>query len=361
MVAAILAYRRTASCAPTSTTGIFIIMKLWMTTASVVVALASAAPASADDNNGYGVGTSAVAGNFFKFTGATSTYRMGADSSGNYTRIGDVAPQQTDGCAARLANVPTDVCVATKAGPLTPSFNLTASSNTASIIMNDGNLATLGNGNAFAYADLSSGKVGASADGSYGFSGQGVSAFNDLLTFSVAGADANTVTNIGITFTIDGVLAGANNAYGVADVRGALGFGGATANLYYQQVQSDPVFARLAQTGWVSGSWDSNSSPGSSTFNGVYALLGSSQILGISSFLSAGAGSGAISDYSNTSTFRLNLPSNVTFTSASGVFLNAVGNPSAHFVVACSAADFASSRSGNAGKFRRHLVGAGDW
>lgn len=301
-------------------------MKNLFKTALVTSALSMATSALADDTNGYGVGTSAVAGNFFKFTGSTSTYRMGADSSGNYTRRGDVLPLQTDGCAARLANVPTDYCVAGGTGPITTNFNLTASSNGASIIMNDGALTTLGNGRAFAYADLSSGNMGASADGTYGFSGLGVASFNDTLTFNIANANASTVTNIGVTFTIDGVLRGAQNAYGVADVGASLNFGGAAANLFFQQVQTDPVFVRLSESGWISGSWDTNSNPSLSTFTGVYALTGMSQVLSISSALSAGAGSGAVSNFSNTSKFRFSLPTDVTFTSASGVFLSAL-NP----------------------------------
>lgn len=295
-----------------------------MKTASAAIAISIATPTLADDNNGYGVGTSAVAGNFFKFTGATSTYRMGADSSGNYTRMGDVAPIQTDGCAARLQIAPNDFCAATKGGPLTSSFNLTNSNNTASIITNDGGLTTLGNGNALAYADLSTGKVGAAADGTYGFSSQGVAAFTDQLTFNITGATPNTVTNIGVSFTIDGALAGAANAFGVAGVQGTLNFGGASANLLYQQNGLNPVFANLSQTGWLSGSWAQDSTPGLSRFTGIYALTGPSQVLTISSFLTASAGSGGISNYSNTSAFQLNLPTNVAFTSASGVFLSAL-------------------------------------
>ena len=304
------------------------IVKIWMKTASAVIALAIAVPASANDANGYGVGTSAAAGNFFKFTGATSAYRMGADSSGNYTRISDVAPIQTDGCAARLAVASTDYCSATKSGPLTSNFNLTSSSNAASIITNDGGGMTLGNGNAIAYADLSNGKIGAAANGTYGFSALGAAAFKDTLTFNTAGATPATVTNIGVTFTIDGVLSGAQNAYGVAGVQSVLGFGSASANLFYQQNQLDPVVSSLSQSGWISGSWAAGSGPGLSTFTGVYALSGASQVLDISSFLSASAGSGAISDYSNTAILRLNLPTNVSFTSASGTFLTALSNPS---------------------------------
>lgn len=304
-------------------------MKMKFSLAVFAATTAFMTPAMADVSNGYGVGTSAVSGNFFKSTGATSAYRMGVDSSGNYTRITDVVPVQTDNCAARLANVPTDFCVATIGGPTTSSFNLTASNSTASITMNDGNVTTLGNGSALAYADLSTGKMGAAADGTYGFSSLGVAAFQDVLTFYTLGATAATITNIGISYTIDGVLSGAANAFGVADVRSTLGFGGASANLFYQQNQTNPVFAALSQSGWVSGSWDIASSPGLSTFTGIYALSGASQLLNISGFLSVSAGSGAVSNYANTALVRLDLPTGVTYTSASGTFLSSFAAPGA--------------------------------
>jgi hypothetical protein len=95
MVAAIFARRHTAPRVSLYVSGVSV-MKIWMTTTSVVVALASAAPAMAGDNNGFGVGTSASTGQYLDTYGgvasSTSAYRMGQDSSGNYTRMGDVAP-----------------------------------------------------------------------------------------------------------------------------------------------------------------------------------------------------------------------------------------------------------------------------
>jgi PEP-CTERM motif len=59
----------------------------------------------------------------------------------------------------------------------------------------------------------------------------------------------------------------------------------------------------------------------------VYSLSGASQILGIRDSLSAYAATGGSFTYGNTSSLNFILPSNVSFTSASGTFLSANVGP----------------------------------
>jgi PEP-CTERM motif len=147
------------------------------------------------------------------------------------------------------------------------------------------------------------------------------------------------VTNIVVKFQLDGSLStpAAHGASGLgtpyANITNSFGFGGANGTVNFEQLaanrrygqESEILNTRNNQTGWVSYSWDVIS-PGLTQFTGVYALSGISQVLGISNNLSAYASTGASFAYGNTSALSFVLPSNVTFTSASGVFLSAL-NP----------------------------------
>ena len=85
--------------------------------------------------------------------------------------------------------------------------------------------------------------------------------------------------------------------------------------------------ANLNQSGWVSGTWLPGYSASLSTFSGVYALVGASPTLDIRAALGTDAQSIASATYANTAAFQWSLPSNVTYTSASGVFLSPVPEP----------------------------------
>jgi PEP-CTERM motif len=313
-------------------------MKIWMTTTSVVVALASAAPAMAGDNNGFGVGTSASTGQYLDTYGgvasSTSAYRMGQDSSGNYTRMGDVAPVSSDNC---VPSGPIGCLSASHSGTTGPGFDQTRSTSDSGLVYNGG----YGPWTALAstYADLSTGKIGANGSTDYYQTAFTVARFADTLNFNVAGADASTVTNIVVKFQLDGSLStpAAHGASGLgtpyATITDTFGFGAATGSVNFEQIAANRRYGqefeilntRNNQTGWVSYSWDTIS-PGLTQFTGVYALSGISQVLGIGNSLSAYASTGASFAYGNTSALSFVLPDNVTFTSASGVFLSAL-NP----------------------------------
>ncbi len=297
-------------------------MKNFLLGTAIAASLMSV-PAVAGNGDGYGVSTSAVAGDFGAFISVGSAYRMGGDSSGNYTVPTDTPPLSFNGCPAAVSNNPNLLCLGSAGGTADASYALTASTSSASI--QTARLNDFANTNGFAsassYANLATGKVGASVQADFFRSGQAVAIFNDTLNFSIAGADPATVTQIGVTFAIDGNLTNSINAFSVAGVQGDLRFGDASATVSYQL--ASVLSQSLTSGGWLSGSWAEGSNPGQSIFTGVYGLIGSNPVVGIRSALAASASSVATSDYANTSTFRFMLPTNVSFTSNSGAFLSA--------------------------------------
>ncbi len=316
-------------------------MKLWMTTASAVAALAMAVPAMADSTNGYGVGTSAVTGQYLDIYGGVATsvsaYRMGGDSSGNYTAMGDVAPVSFDNC---VPSGPTGCISASHGGTTGPGFNQTFSTSNSGLVYDGGYgpWTTAGS----TYANLATGKLGASGSTNYYQTAFTVARFADTLNFNVGGADASTVTNIIVKFQLDGSLStpAAHGATGLgtpyATVSNNFGFGNASGNVFFEQIAANRRYGQeeerlnqgTSQRGWVSYSWDSIS-PGLTEFTGVYALSGISQTLGIGNDLRAYVSTGASFNFGNTSSMSFVLPSNVTFTSASGTFLKGLGGPGA--------------------------------
>ncbi len=82
-------------------------------------------------------------------------------------------------------------------------------------------------------------------------------------------------------------------------------------------------------SGWVSGS--AGVEPGSTTddytMTALYAITGPSADVSIEEFLGATCGFGSSCDYSNAGQVAFDLPSGVSFTSDSGVFLTAQNAP----------------------------------
>jgi hypothetical protein len=198
--------------------------------------------------------------------------------------------------------------------------------------------------NAYATASLYSGSVGVAAGGNYldyrspssgqaGATGSALALANDTLTFTIAGAGANTVTDIAVFFTVDGGMT-VNTAAGDSNgsLQAILNFGNASisdiinasANLNNDPVPYTPFLLAPSGSGWVSFSVTPTgpvAAPSSFTMEGIYAITGPSASLGIQGLLSAGCGLGTSCDYSHTGAISFSLPNNVSYTSASGVFL----------------------------------------
>jgi hypothetical protein len=175
---------------------------------------------------------------------------------------------------------------------------------------------------ALATGDLATGSVGV-----YAFPSQvgGVvseatasAMLKDSLTFNIAGASSSTVTDIGVTFTVDGNVTYANGSG--AELTDSMLFGGANIDYVYDSAGSDPNHI-VEVGGWASYDITSESAD-SFVLSGVYALTGSSDVLTTQLLLSLQCQGDASCDVSHTGAISLSLPSNVTFTSDSGVFLS---------------------------------------
>lgn len=156
--------------------------------------------------------------------------------------------------------------------------------------------------------------------------------FSDTLHFAVAGAAADTRTTIGVSFTIDGTMS-TTNQYGASEFFGALNFGGSNAQFYLGNFgnsatnpgQTTGTFSTYP-AGFDNGVWTSNADYTVNTFTGTYTLIGATE--DVSTLLSAtlncsgGQGGGASCNYGSAA-ISFQLPSDVSYTSASGVFLTA--------------------------------------
>jgi len=299
--------------------------------------LALAAPAWADVDNGFGVATAARARNAYSQDSAVSAFRMTADSSTNYTRWGDVLPTQFHGCNYDPAqNVS---CIGGASGTFSTDYNLTSSHSSASLSDDVGSPVpgardAIGSGNA--RADLATGQLGAAAVSNIWrdyrlaptwVGGQAWAQMNDTLTFYVDDVGPSAVTEIGVELVLHGSLT-LTDLRGGAVVQNGLAFGGAST-VFTGQIGSGSaaVSETHRDTGWVSSSWVVGSD-GNYRFTGVYALTGPSATVGISQYLFASGGGSGAALYASTSHMALSLPSNVSYGSASNVFLtSAVPEP----------------------------------
>lgn len=295
-----------------------------------------AAPVLAGIDNGFGVATAARARNAYSLDAAEAAFRMTGDSSGNYTRPSDVPSVMNQGCNYDPAqNVS---CAGSATGTSGTDYNLTASHSSASLSDDVGSVPGSRDaaGTGQARANLATGELASSAVSNNwrdyrgaltAIGAQGWAHMNDTLTFNVAAAAPGTSTEIGVELILNGTL-GVTDLRGSAIVTSDLYFGSASASHFaFTGSGTRDVTQSRRDAGWVSSSWVVGED-GNFRFTGVYALTGPSETLGFSQFLFTTAGGGASSLFGSTSHFALNLPSNVTYTSASGVFLtSAVPEP----------------------------------
>jgi len=184
----------------------------------------------------------------------------------------------------------------------------------------------------YAAASLATGSLHAFGQG-VGYSEAQTYAFmSDTLNFTIADATASTVTPIAVHWTLDGTWS-YNPISWSGEVDAGLTLGG--------QVLADMLGDNLhplafvgapdtGQSGWDSFSYASDTFT-DIDFTGVYDLVGASATLPFSMSLLVWPGGGLSADgltafatsidFSNTGQVGLILPSNVTFTSDSGVFL----------------------------------------
>ncbi len=289
---------------------------------AATLATIASMPAHAD----YFVATSAQS--YISAEGSTLFYGYNFDSLGHLTANGYAA---AGGCA--LAN-----CIASGSGTSDNTGKATASIDQTQMDSNnlshDGTAIFHAAATAVARADLASGTLGVYAGGTHldvngtggqdGGTGIGAAIANDTLHFSIAGADASTVTFIGVTYTIDGNFFDAGRGVEAsAQVQPRLFLGNAS---FMASIDANSALAPTVDVtsaaNWVSSSI-SPATPDLITFTGVYALTGSTMDLGVQENLNAQCGGGDICDYAHTARLSFSLPANVTYTSDSGVFLTA--------------------------------------
>ena len=181
---------------------------------------------------------------------------------------------------------------------------------------------------AYAAADLAGGSLKASGwANTPGHAGIAQAGFKDVIHYTVEGAGLNTVTNVNLRFSLDGLVSGTGNASYDWDM--AFGGGYISAKAAGTTGQLDFVSTSYPKLGgWVSGGFGSLDDPSNLWFEGVYALLGPSGSIDVSGYLHVAGQSGMSADFSNTALYELNVPDSVSYTSASGVFLQGQGGPS---------------------------------
>jgi hypothetical protein len=201
---------------------------------------------------------------------------------------------------------------------------------------------------AYAAADLATGSVHVWATGNNackgfcgpnsivtGTAGTALASFFDRLHFTVAGAGANTVTPITVTFNIDGFFS-----------EGFVGRGTESASFHFDDladvhrhssVQFDTgvppntgggvdVITNSQFSGWASGQWLTLSTT-LAQFQGVFDLVGASDDVLTSLQVGLTCVDDIVCNFKNTGSVDMVLPGNVSFTSASGVFLTNAAGP----------------------------------
>ena len=190
---------------------------------------------------------------------------------------------------------------------------------------------------AFGAGNLSTGTVSSLTSGSSGAEGVSTVSIQDNVHFTVAGANSATVTPIQITWTFDGVLSGPFLGFAGAPVaaQSSLQLGG-TVSASEDIFGGPPALTSVGASGWVSSTFSSQTAS-LVQFTGVFDLVGSATTLPLLLSLQTDASNGDMADFSHTSRVGLILPSNVTFTSDSGVLLTSNGTttpePSTFFLI----------------------------
>lgn len=298
--------------------------------AAAMLALATAAEASAA---GYSVSTSANTGRGYARGCAAQYNPSGGTGASFVVNDGSNANCISGGGPGSTAFNNQNVTVT---GSTDKTGTLTASHDESSNVSFD---PIYGSAHASAAADLATGKVHLFATAEYSAGDAGAAAIasarlNDTLHFSVAGANANTITLIPVSFAFDGKFTPGRALNPTATLYYDFTFGNARAYEFgdygagYYNGTSYPTFAFPAAAGITSG-WQSASfssyDPQNTRFSGIYALTGASADIPISFGLQIIAGNNVTLDYLNTGSISIGKVAGVSFTSDSGVFLTKAG------------------------------------
>lgn len=184
----------------------------------------------------------------------------------------------------------------------------------------------------YAYANLANGKLGVQGSAGGFFAEANAQAqFSDILHYTVAGANASTVTDIDVSFAVDGSML--DSDFGEASLTSVINVDNTNTEetdigdmLSGGTCPNGPcIFRQFTQGTWLNQGY-SVDNVGDVVFNGVFELTGASGDLSIFASLSLtsavnGTEGSANDDFSHTAAITLALPQGVSYTSDSGVFL----------------------------------------
>lgn len=281
-----------------------------------------------------GSGAAQAAGYYVSTTANTGrSYDRGCAAQYNAGRTG-AAFIINDGSGAPCPTMPFNGQTAHVSGSTDTTGKLTASHDASSVVsMTDADTAY-----ASASADLATGKVHLynTSSSPTQFAGTNADArLNDTLHFTIAGANASTVTLIPISFAFDGTMPGTRDPmHSSAELNYGFFFGGAYAYEFgdyqagyygysgrYTTFTYDGAVPRVG--GWQSYSFASYD-PLNTQFTGVYAITGATADIAID-FDLALRSSNLTLDFSHTGKVDIGKVAGVSYTSDSGVFLTATG------------------------------------
>ena len=329
-------------------------MSKWVLMNGVTAAMTTLlawSPAAHAGNPNYGVAT--IAG-VFQYGGASDDNDRAYNPQYFYNVVGGQYPQgypggpYAPGDTGVYSHSGNSFSSLTATGSTDTTGNLTSAFDSISGVDSNG-----GPASAYAGASLANGSLHATAAGTFEgvyqgedyYSGGGAQAdFYDTLTFNVAGANASTVTDITMTFNIDGSATSSRSALYGSQFMGmnySLSLGSTNFNQGAHWAPQGgtgvegpvPVYTYPVSTNDGGGNLTLVSidqiadTPEDTRLRVTYQLIGSSITAGIFDGLSLGCLDGVSCDWLNTSKIAFQLPSGVTLTSASGDFLTAGGVP----------------------------------
>lgn len=161
-----------------------------------------------------------------------------------------------------------------------------------------------------------------------GYGSGGSAGMNDVLHFLVAGASADTVTPISVSFTVDGVMAASavagSDTDGSGEFYGGMAFGSSNANFDFLNDASTNYKTTGTFNTYPSsypGTWTYAADFTSAQYTETYNILGPSADITVSSHATLNCYNGASCNYGDTAKFALVTPTGTSYTSDSGVFL----------------------------------------
>lgn len=224
-------------------------------------------------------------------------------------------------------------CGASGSGPSTASPSLTSAYVSA---IGEGTVTDVfgtthsGSATASAYADLLNGTLGLEGTSTPSFDGgqtepvsSSMASISDTIGLNVAGAAADTVTDIGVSFKAYGSFTSDGANVGDASLRSMLYVGSAAFDetLYDAPGSNTPTLSGCCGApGWVSESYALTGS--TLSFTGMYAVTGMTPSVGISLEMLLSCSGGYACDYYHTGVLDLTLPEGVTIASDPGGFLS---------------------------------------